>query len=364
MFNRRVRGLMAVLFVICVTCAAAASAAQAETEGPYYLVEEELLGSGQAQEITATDKTAFVFTSKTAKVKVECKAVKVKSGAVLNGSEGKTSGGGSEILELSECKGGATEESLSGCEPEGGKVTSAALVDAVGYATSSRTGAILVLFKPESGTKLATIKFTGTKCVTTSAVLTGNFIGEAYSGGSAIEVGSNEVEAVKGELRFGTAEKTIWTESGGSLTSVKSGLQIAEVSATLEGQEVLELASKQAWGPFSQIELHKRAYSFGPSSVLFMEVAGEEQSFTLDDRGSEDLELRNLKIGGGDASDYEITDVSLCALKTLVTLGHCEVSIKLLVANAGDATFEGEVLFGGTGSGPHHAFRVKALVND
>jgi hypothetical protein len=100
--------------------------------------------------------------------------------------------------------------------------------------------------------------------------------------------------------------------------------------------------------------------------VLFTETVGQERLFTLDDRGTEALEIRDVKVGGGEASKYQINDKNTCLIKTFLTLGHCNLTIKLLVANAGAATLEGLVLFGAGvgGSGVHHTFRAKALVND
>jgi hypothetical protein len=366
MARRRIKPLVLAFTAAVMAAVCWATAAQAETTaGPSYVVEEEVQGSGYTQEVTAADKTPFVLTDKTSKVKVECKGVKLKAGATLNGAEPNSAGTSNETLELSQCTGGGKEESLTGCEPEGGKLTTAALVNTLGFSNSSRTGELLVLFAPASGTTLASVKFSGEKCVTTSTTLTGKLIAEANSGGKHVEVGTNEVEAAKGELVFAAGEKTIWTESGGSLSSVKASLNAFGTEANLEGLATLELASKQLWGPFTQIELRKRAYSFGPASVLFNEGFGEERLFLLHNRGTEALEVRSLKIGGGNASKYAITDIHTCTIKTFTLLGACGVTIELLERFAGGATFEGLVLFGGgIGSGVHHEFRIKSLVND
>jgi hypothetical protein len=362
---RTIKQLALAFVAVFLAGAATATTAQATTEGPAYTVEEEVLGGGTTKEVTATDAAAFTLRNKTEKIKVECRALKLKPGATLNGTEPGSSGTSNETLELSQCEGGAKEESLTGCEPEGGKLTSVALQNTLGFASSTRTGPLLVLVAPEAGTTLATVKFTGGKCVSASATLSGKLIGAAYSGGAAVEAGNNEVESVKGELRFASAGKTIWLESSGSLSSVKSTLTAFETEATLEGQAGLELASKQLWAPFATTELHKRAFSFGPASVLFTEVEGQERLFTLHNRGTEDLELRNLKLVGSQASKYQINDKNTCTIKTFVILGECGLTIKLLERHAGAALLEGEVLFGGgIGSGVHQAFNAKALIND
>lgn len=64
----------------------------AETEGPLLLVENQLLGSGETQEVKGSAKTAFTFKSASVKAKVECKALKLKSGATVIGSARKLAG--------------------------------------------------------------------------------------------------------------------------------------------------------------------------------------------------------------------------------------------------------------------------------
>jgi hypothetical protein len=356
---RQIKAVVPILIGVLALSGAAASAVHAaETEGSLILIESAWLGSGESQEVEASAKTALTFKSPAAKAKVECKALKLKAGATVIGSARKTAGSGEEILELSECRGFAKEEALTGCEPEGGKITSAALIDTVGYATEARTGAVRMLLKPESGTTLATVKFVGEKCIAASATLSGRLIGDVYQGGKIVEVGTNEVESVSPEIKFAPGEKQISTESGGSLTTVKSSLTFSGFEATLEGAAAFKLASAQPWGPIAIPEFYGDAYAFTPKFLEFLELAGEVKAFTIEDVGSANLELRNLKIKP--STGWELTDTNLCHLKTLVTLGHCEVTVKLTVATAGPAFFEGEVKFEG---GPQFAFLTKVLVN-
>jgi hypothetical protein len=362
---RLIKPLALAFIAILMAGAIGAAAAQAETEGPAIVVGEEVQGGGQTTEVEAAVKAPFKLKNSLANVEVECEGVKLKAGSTLNGAEAKSAGSGSETLELSQCKGGAKGGSLSGCEPEEGKLTTVALTTTLGYSNSSRTGDILMLVAPATGTTLATVKFTGEKCAATSATLTGKLIAVVQSGGKAIEAGKNEVEAAKNELNFESGERTIWIEKQGSLSSFKNTLEAFASESTLEGQATFELASKKLWGPFVTTELYKRKFSFGPASVLFNEVAGEERLFTIDDRGTEDLELRQVKLVGAEASKYQLNDKNTCLIKTFIILGHCNLTIKLLVATAGAALVEGLVLFGGgVGSGVHTGFSAKALVND
>jgi hypothetical protein len=363
---RLIKPLVLGLIAALAAGAIGATAAQAtESEGPALLLEEEVQGAGQTTEVTGADKTAFVLKNSIANIKVECTGLKLKAGSTLSGAEAKVAGAGHATLELSACKGGSTGGGLSGCEPEEGKLSTVALTATLGYSSEARTGDLLMLVAPETGTTLASVKFSGEKCASKSATLTGKLIAKVESEGKAIEAGKNEVEAVKNELAFAAGEQTIWIESAGSLSSSKSSLSAFGSEATLEGQATLELANKESWGWFVTTELYPRAYSFGPASVLFTETAGQERLFTIDDRGTEDLELRNVKVGGGEASKYQVNDKNSCLIKTFIILGHCNLTIKLLVANAGAASLEGLVLFGGgVGPGDHRAFRAKGLIND
>jgi hypothetical protein len=267
---------------------------------------------------------------------------------------------GHETLEFAKCVGGAKEESLTGCEPEAGKITSTALLDKVGYSSASLTGPVLALLEPESGSTLASVKFVGEGCIATSTMLTGDLIGEVFSGGKVVEVGANEVEAATAEIKLPVAEKTIWTESSGSLTLVKSSLSVLESAATLEGAATLELSSKAKWAPFPRPWAQTELIYITPQFVEYHEILNEEKEFIFQDMGSDKVEYQNTKIVGGEAGDYTITDKHACTTTTWNTGGRCGLTIKLIEPLAGSALLEGEVDFLG-GSKRH--FRAKALVN-
>jgi hypothetical protein len=360
MSTKRIKPLALTLVAVLTVGAGAAAVAHASTEGPLLIVNHELLGSGEEREVTATVKTPFAFKSKTAKVKVECKAVKLKTGATVNGSARKSGATGNETFEFSQCAGGASGESLTGCEPEGGKITSAAIVDTVGFANSSRTGPVLVLLAPETGTTLATVKFVGEKCTVTSTTIEGRWIGETFVGGSLVEVGKNEIETVKRDVGLGPTVKTIFTESGGSLTSVKSSMEAFGTAGTVEGRATLQLATQQQWGLFPRPDFAGEAYSFTPSRLEYHHMT-VEHAFTFEDIGSSDVELLNVKLVGAEAGHWEITDKNHCTTTTFVTLGHCELTVKLKEATAGGALLEGEVRY--QPSGLHEPFLAKDLVN-
>ncbi len=222
-----------------------------EVGGPFVGVGGKRLEGGERREILATAKSAFVLKNATAQVKVECKALKLKSDALLNGSSGENASTSKEIIEYSQCKGGAKEEKLTECEPESGKITTNTLVSTLGFANGLRTGPVLVIRKAEVGSTFASIKFTGALCFTATTVVTGSVIGGAYAGGVAVEEGKNETEKTGGEIRFVTPQKTIWTESSGKLTTIKGGLTSFGTASSLEGEEEITLASKAAWGVFT-----------------------------------------------------------------------------------------------------------------
>jgi hypothetical protein len=355
----QIRALGLALAVALTISGIATTMARAESEGPYIAVKNQVLGNGESREVTGTAKAPFTFKSKAAKVKVECKGLELAPGATVNGSSRETASGGKETIRFARCAGGETGEGLTGCEPEGGVLTTAPLIDTIGFANSAKTGPVLVLFEPETGSTLATVKLSGAKCVATSTTVTGHLVGEAFAAGSAVEVGKNEIQTVKPEIRFAPTEKTIWTESGGSLTSTKNTLTTFGASATFEGEAGLELASQQPFGPLPRPMFLGDAYSLTPEFLNYQRKAGLTLAFTFEDLGSSNAELEHMKIGGSDAKEWELTDTNFCTVKTFVSLGHCELTIKLLNSTAGSALLEGEVHYEG---GPTEALEVKALV--
>lgn len=243
---RRLRSPMRCMAAALVASALLVGTAYAATEGPYFKVKEARLGSGETREVLAHLKKEFVFDSKSANVKIACGALHAKSGATIIGSSVKSSGRGSASLEFSECKGGAKEESLSGCEPEKGTIVTEPLNLTLGLAESVSNSTLKhlgVLIQPATGQTFAEAKFVGSGCIESSTTIRGSAIAELPGG---------EVETVKEAIVFNTPAKTIWTESNGVLTSNKATMSSFGAATTVAGEAEVELVSKTDWGVYMQ----------------------------------------------------------------------------------------------------------------
>ncbi len=223
------------------------------TEGPGIDTGEARLEEGETRELVGTKGSGENFkleAKASGATPIVCKALKLKAGATLDGSTGGNASTIKATLEYSKCEGGAKSGGTK-CSPEGEKVTSNALVGTLGFANESRTGLILVLFAPASGKAFASVKFSGTECFASSATVEGQTIGEAYTSGKLVEVGANEVEALKDEIRFPATKKKIYTESAGELKAKETELTLYGESATLEGSIAFGLSNGKAWGVFT-----------------------------------------------------------------------------------------------------------------
>ncbi len=350
---------MTVMAMLVIGGFATTVARAALTEGPLLVAATQVLGNGETRELTGDATRSFTLKNKALEFKVECGALELESGATLNGSSRETSGGGKETIGFSSCSGGESKEGSSGCEPEGGKITTNALIDTLGY-SGLRSGPVLVLFKPESGSTFALAKFTGAKCAGSSVPLNGSVVGELLAEGSPVEVGKNEVESLEPEIEVNSGTATILTESAGTLTSTKGGLTIDGVTAPIEGAAGLELVGAQLFGALPRPMFVGDGYSFTPELLAFHKKAGLTLAFTIEDVGSNTLELEHTSIVGGEAKNWLLTDTNLCTVKTFVSLGHCLLTIELMNASSGDALLEGLVRFG---DGHEEHFTAKALLN-
>jgi hypothetical protein len=85
-------------------------------------------------------------------------------------------------------------------------------------------------------------------------------------------------------------------------------------------------------------------FSFLPQKIKFPNtVVGEEKEFTLENLGTNELELVEQKLAGEGAGEYE--DQKNCFKKKLAKDKSCLEKIKLLKLNAKKALFEGKVTF-------------------
>jgi hypothetical protein len=228
--------------VVLMLCPTFASVASAEVgEGPYYTTESERLEESETLAVKAKAKESFVIT--TSKGTITCTGLKFKEGATIAGSSGPNGGTSNETFEFSGCTvtgNGAT------CKVEGEKFSTNALVNKLGFSTSTKSGKVLVLYQPKEGKAIATPKFSGT-CTVTSTTIEGSLVGEEFVAGKVVEVGG-ESAGEKNEVHFTTTKTTIWTESSEALTENSPTLSAFGASATFKGVAEEELLAGLVWG--------------------------------------------------------------------------------------------------------------------
>jgi hypothetical protein len=254
MLRIRIMGLA--LIAVFALSVVAATAAQAE-EGPFYKATGKRLAAGGKINIS-TSKAVSVggFKLKSLGIAITCTTATISKGGNIKGSTGANDGTSEETLTFGGC---TVEKNGEPCKVEGEKVTSKSLENSLIYEKETRKGKILVVFKPVTPPVFAVVKFEGAGCKVASinvepATKGGGVIGEAWSGGKAIEVGKEPAEAKVGEVNFpATAIKEGFLEKEGALTKVAGGLIVTGgVAATLTGTESFELEGSPLWGVYTK----------------------------------------------------------------------------------------------------------------
>jgi len=281
MSTNRIRVLLVSLLAVFAVSAVAASAAQA-TEGPFYKIEGqpgterlELLENARTE--AGNSETNQVLKAGT--ITVTCTEVKVNTGvinpALFTGSTGKNASGSLEIVEYSGC---TVTGNGANCKVVGGTITTRLLKNTLGYETNTRTGKILTIFEPVSGTEFAEIKFEPAppECGVASTKVKvkagkNGVIAENQNEATheAIEVngvgGHAEAKAEVGDISFsGTSPGAISVENEGVLTTrtgaagaTGAGLEAFGVAATLTGDTDVFLVKegtnpRKRWGVFTK----------------------------------------------------------------------------------------------------------------
>ncbi len=351
---RRVCLVGLVIVVVLVPGMALASSAFAvSTEGPFYAVEGQVFGEGEGPIVTATVKQLFRL--KSASDAINCSGVRFSGGSKIIGSSVKSASGSNVIIEYTGC---TVTGNGAACSVQSSKITTNNVVGTLGYATSNRTGPILDLFTPETGKVLATIKFTGT-CTLASAALTGTAVSGEISSGKVVEVGKNETEQLRIETSFSTLKKAIWTESNSTLKETKASLELAGVSATLEGAWLQEVAGGENWDMGAEVDVVGPLYRITPDQLRFGNVLNNVKKFKIENLGTASVVLKENKIGGAEKTKFAFVNEA-CVNSVLILLEACMIEIKLKETGAGGATYEGGVEFEG---GATHRFTAKLLTN-
>jgi hypothetical protein len=239
----RCRSVFAAALAMLALSAVVTTAAQA-AEGPFYKIAGTRLGAGQTKEIKAKARESFILSTELAGT-VTCSSMTYASGATITGSNGGTASGGEQTIEFSGC---TVAGNGSPCELEGKAIKTPSVKSVLGYATSTRTGKVLALLKPATGTVLLPLHFVGVGCRVHELFLEGSLIVEVRQAKAAIEVGA-EHEAKVNELTYPqTRILKLWVESEGKLKEEKAKTVLP---FSLFGGALLELTSGETWGAFT-----------------------------------------------------------------------------------------------------------------
>jgi hypothetical protein len=234
-----------VLLALFAFSAVAATVAQAE-EAPYWSIEGTRLGAGKTAEITVKAATNQVLVA--AGITVTCTALAVEKGAVLLGSEPGEPGKSNETLHYTGC---TVTGNGTGCTVTNSEVKTNPLTSELAYAANKKS--LVGEFKPATGKKLSTLKFTGSGCTETETALEGQVVvGVLTDPGEVLVELPNAVTSAGGWFRriIQAVRNKIWLIIGGTGTEVETAeLRAFGHEATLAGTASLSLASGKSWGP-------------------------------------------------------------------------------------------------------------------
>lgn len=239
----RIRLILLSLLVMFATSGVVATAAQAAEGLLFWKVNGKSFAKGETREITKV-KASKNYVLKGTTATVTCTKNEVSEPAVLTGG---SPGGDTEVVIFKGC---TVSGNGTGCKVETEEVKTEPVESELLFETISFTGKILELFRPASGTLLASVKFTGT-CVVTEAGVSGSVIGEVWSGGKAVVVGKEPAETVTGEINFPKTQiKAGFIEEMGIIVEKKAKLSFGVGEASLEGRSEIEVGGRK-WGAYT-----------------------------------------------------------------------------------------------------------------
>jgi hypothetical protein len=245
------RLVLSSLLAVLALSAVAASAAQAATaEGPFYKISGTRLASGSSKEVK-TKATGIQFYGATGP-EVECREMKLASGAKLLGSTGANFGSGEATLEVSHC---TVSRNGVNCEVANTTYKSMPLKLELAYHEANRTGGLLMLLSPVKGKAKSFIEltFTGSGCLSKELALTSTVGAYLEVGGKPVEAGKEPAAAKVAQLHFTNQNvEDAWLETGGSLAETENvELDSAFGEVLLSGTLELELPGGAEWGVFT-----------------------------------------------------------------------------------------------------------------
>jgi hypothetical protein len=258
----RVRLMLLALLAVFAFGAVATAAAQAE-EAPFWSVGGARLEEGKTHYITAkvynVTGAARGFTLSNAGKSLHCESLKLKEGVIL-GSKAGNPGTNDEVIEFVNC---TVTGNGSPCKPVEPIVTNNLKSELV-ETEKGDAGSLLTEFKPEKGTKIATIKLEGSGCIIKECTLEGEVAARVFTDpnngelGELVKLPNGNKEAKSWLLNFpSTPIKEVWLikEGAGAQVKLKELLYLTE-SATLEGTALVLLAKKNSMGEYESEEVN------------------------------------------------------------------------------------------------------------
>jgi hypothetical protein len=243
---------LAVLGAVLALSAVTATAAQATVEGPFFKVSGARLASGSTKVLKGKARTSIEFIQPSFGIHVTCSQMAYATGAKINGSSGANSATSEGTVEFSGCQ---VSGDGPGCEIENEKITTSLLKGTLGYATSSRTGRLLLMLKPKTGSTFMGITFVGAECThqVGTILITGGIIATLGTSANPLEVGLNEAQAKTAVFNFPapTPVAKMWTESAGTLSELTSTISWSGAGVKFGGSGEMELESAPEWGIFT-----------------------------------------------------------------------------------------------------------------
>jgi hypothetical protein len=243
----KLRLVLSSLLAVLALGAVTASAAQAATEGPFYKIAGKRLASGETKEVTA--KGTFSVTEGGGG-RIECKKTALAAGSKLLGSTGANFGSADVTLDFSECSVPHELFNHSGCSHlAGGKLTTEPLNMELTYFKETRTGGLMVVFKPVKKPYFAKYQFEEKGC--TEGTIGGSMVAEITTGGKGVEVGQEPAAAKTLHLHWGGFNGgKVWLEQAGILKELEPGLEGPLGESTANTELELEVGGT-TWGVFT-----------------------------------------------------------------------------------------------------------------
>jgi hypothetical protein len=117
------------------------------------------------------------------------------------------------------------------------------------FANTARTGVVLIFFRPVKGIVWVKLQFANDKeCTLPSTLFEGTLAGEMWSGGKAVEVGSEPAPSLSGEINFPAAPITKdFVEVGGVLKEVTASLKAFGKAFAFVGRIEIKLTGGKKW---------------------------------------------------------------------------------------------------------------------